>query len=244
MPIDVPAEGDFGAALRRGAARPDRRRGRRPARGLRAAGRSARRSSPTRGRVDAYAAAYARYRALYPAIKEALRHEHRLLRRPAADPLRGAGEPQPASPSAATTRTGWCSASAWRIISASPSATGTPSPGRAATRSAARPSSGPGSATAWRRRRLKADVAFEMFELLGVPFFTFHDRDIAPEGATLAEIEPQRPRRSPTSSRSKMEKREGRGCSGAPRTSSPTAATWPAPPPTPIPTSSPTPPRR
>ena len=35
--------------------------------------------------------------------------------------------------------------------------------------------------------RLKADVAFEMFELLGVPFFAFHDRDIAPEGATLAE---------------------------------------------------------
>jgi xylose isomerase len=35
--------------------------------------------------------------------------------------------------------------------------------------------------------RLKADVAFEMFELLGVPFFCFHDRDIAPEGATLAE---------------------------------------------------------
>ena len=42
--------------------------------------------------------------------------------------------------------------------------------------------------------RLKADVAFEMFDLLGVPFFSFHDRDIAPEGATLAEIEPQRPR--------------------------------------------------
>ena len=35
--------------------------------------------------------------------------------------------------------------------------------------------------------RQKADVAFEMFRLLGVPFFTFHDRDIAPEGATLAE---------------------------------------------------------
>ena len=35
--------------------------------------------------------------------------------------------------------------------------------------------------------RLKADVAFEMFGLLGVPFFAFHDRDIAPEGATLAE---------------------------------------------------------
>ncbi|GAB4541646.1 MAG: xylose isomerase [Roseibium sp.] len=35
--------------------------------------------------------------------------------------------------------------------------------------------------------RLKADVAFEMYQLLGLPFFTFHDRDIAPEGATLAE---------------------------------------------------------
>jgi xylose isomerase len=35
--------------------------------------------------------------------------------------------------------------------------------------------------------RLKAEVAFEMFALLGVPFFTFHDRDVAPEGRTLAE---------------------------------------------------------
>ncbi len=35
--------------------------------------------------------------------------------------------------------------------------------------------------------RLKADVAFDMFRILGVPFFCFHDRDIAPEGATLAE---------------------------------------------------------
>ena len=35
--------------------------------------------------------------------------------------------------------------------------------------------------------RLKADVAFEMFDILGVPFFAFHDRDIAPEGASLAE---------------------------------------------------------
>ena len=33
----------------------------------------------------------------------------------------------------------------------------------------------------------KADVAFEMFRLLGAPYFTFHDRDIAPEGATPAE---------------------------------------------------------
>jgi len=35
--------------------------------------------------------------------------------------------------------------------------------------------------------RLKADVAFEMFQILDMPFFCFHDRDIAPEGATLAE---------------------------------------------------------
>jgi len=35
--------------------------------------------------------------------------------------------------------------------------------------------------------RRKADVAFEMFRILDVPFFTFHDRDIAPEGKSLAE---------------------------------------------------------
>ncbi|MFS2013951.1 xylose isomerase [Azospirillum sp. CT11-132] len=35
--------------------------------------------------------------------------------------------------------------------------------------------------------RDKADVAFEMFRLLDIPFFCFHDLDAAPEGATLAE---------------------------------------------------------
>ncbi len=35
--------------------------------------------------------------------------------------------------------------------------------------------------------KLKADVAFELFDLLDVPFFCFHDADVAPEGATLAE---------------------------------------------------------
>ncbi|MEL6913496.1 MAG: xylose isomerase [Pseudomonadota bacterium] len=35
--------------------------------------------------------------------------------------------------------------------------------------------------------RLKADVAFDMFTRLGVPFFCFHDADIRPEGATFAE---------------------------------------------------------
>ncbi|HWV20298.1 MAG TPA: xylose isomerase [Devosia sp.] len=35
--------------------------------------------------------------------------------------------------------------------------------------------------------KLKAEVAFEFLDLLDVPFFAFHDVDIAPEGATLAE---------------------------------------------------------
>src|SRR5712671_6486902 len=35
--------------------------------------------------------------------------------------------------------------------------------------------------------RAKADVAFELFRLLDVPFFTFHDVDAAPEGGSLAE---------------------------------------------------------
>lgn len=35
--------------------------------------------------------------------------------------------------------------------------------------------------------RLKADVAFEMFDILGVPYFCFHDADIRPEGKTFAE---------------------------------------------------------
>ena len=33
----------------------------------------------------------------------------------------------------------------------------------------------------------KVAIGFELFRLLGVPFFTFHDRDVAPEGATLRE---------------------------------------------------------
>jgi xylose isomerase len=35
--------------------------------------------------------------------------------------------------------------------------------------------------------KAKAEVAFEMFRLLDVPFFAFHDVDVAPEGASLAE---------------------------------------------------------
>lgn len=35
--------------------------------------------------------------------------------------------------------------------------------------------------------KLKADVAFEFFDLLGVPFYCFHDADVRPEGSNFAE---------------------------------------------------------
>lgn len=35
--------------------------------------------------------------------------------------------------------------------------------------------------------RLKADVAFEMFSALGVPYYCFHDADVRPEGGNFAE---------------------------------------------------------
>jgi xylose isomerase len=35
--------------------------------------------------------------------------------------------------------------------------------------------------------KLKADVAFEMFSLLGVPYYCFHDADVRPEGKSFAE---------------------------------------------------------
>ena len=37
----------------------------------------------------------------------------------------------------------------------------------------------------------KADAAFALFSALGVPFFTFHDRDVAPEADTLAATNAQ-----------------------------------------------------
>lgn len=71
--------------------------------------------------------------------------------------------------------------------------------------------------------KLKADVAFEFFDLLGVPFYCFHDADVRPEGKSFVEntknlneivdhFERSRPRPAST-------------CSGARRTSSPTGAT-------------------
>jgi xylose isomerase len=44
-----------------------------------------------------------------------------------------------------------------------------------------------GAGDAMQQALHKADVAFDLFRLVDTPFFTFHDRDVAPEGATLAE---------------------------------------------------------
>ena len=56
---------------------------------------------------------------------------------------------------------------------------------------------GPGTQTrSWKapgdplaRAEQKMDAAFEFFSKLGVPFYCFHDRDLAPEGRTVAESE-------------------------------------------------------
>ena len=37
------------------------------------------------------------------------------------------------------------------------------------------------------RAKVKADCAFEMFDILGQPYFCWHDADVRPEGATFAE---------------------------------------------------------
>ena len=87
--------------------------------------------------------------------------------------------------------------------------------------------------------RQKADVAFEMFRLLDVPFFTFHDADVAPEGENLAgSIKNLEAITDIFAARWRARRS---GCSGAPPTSSRTAATWRARRPIPIRRSSPTP---
>ena len=43
------------------------------------------------------------------------------------------------------------------------------------------------AADAMSAARARLDAAFEFFTKLGVPFYCFHDRDLAPEGATVSE---------------------------------------------------------
>ena len=42
--------------------------------------------------------------------------------------------------------------------------------------------------------RARLTAAFEFLEKLGAPYYCFHDRDVAPECATLSESNPERPR--------------------------------------------------
>jgi xylose isomerase len=82
----------------------------------------------------------------------------------------------------------------------------------------------------------KADVAFEMFRLLRVPFFTFHDRDVAPEGSTIAESNRNVRQIAELFARKMEENKVGLLWA--------TADIWRAPPPIPTRRCSPTPPRR
>ena len=45
-----------------------------------------------------------------------------------------------------------------------------------------------GSADAMDAARTRMAVAFEFFAKIGIPFYCFHDRDVAPEGASFAEF--------------------------------------------------------
>ncbi|MEO9336790.1 xylose isomerase [Mesorhizobium sp. SB112] len=45
----------------------------------------------------------------------------------------------------------------------------------------------PGELDTMKLAKVKADVAFELFSILGAPYFCFHDADVRPEGATFSE---------------------------------------------------------
>ena len=193
--VDVPEDGDFGAALRRGAARPDRRRGRRPVRGLRAAedprddrARPRRASTALCRSLRALSRALSRHQggdaAMNCRVSSASKSRSRSRgKRGQSDPLafrwydpdRSGARQAHGGPSALR-----------RLLLALLRLAGQ----RSVRRRDLRCGRGCSTAIAMAQARLKADVAFEMFRLLGVPFFTFHDRDVAPEGATLRRVEP------------------------------------------------------
>ena len=97
--------------------------------------------------------------------------------------------------------------------------------------------------TRWSRPATKMAAAFEFFAKLGVPYFCFHDRDVAPEGGSFAEIRANLDALVDDAGRA-TRSGPASGCCGARPTCSATRATRPAPPPTPTPRSSPTPRRR
>ena len=88
----------------------------------------------------------------------------------------------------------------------------------------------------------RARVAFEFIEKLGAPFYCFHDRDVAPEGATLAETNKNLDAIVKVLKTSSSEPVSS--SFGARPTCSAIPATYTARPPVATPTPSPSPPRR
>ena len=77
--------------------------------------------------------------------------------------------------------------------------------------------------------KLKADVAFEMFSALGVPYFCFHDADVRPEATNFSE---SAARLDEIADYFETKMREpASSCCGARQTCSPTAASCRALPP-------------
>ena len=92
--------------------------------------------------------------------------------------------------------------------------------------------------------KLKADVAFEMFDILGVPFYCFHDADACgPRARPLRKV-PEEPERDRGLHRREAGQATRPSSSGARPTCSAIAAGCRALRPTPIRTSTPMPPRR
>ena len=92
-------------------------------------------------------------------------------------------------PSSTTTPARWSRARRCRSTCAFAWFTGTRSAARAATRSARARCCARGTTARTRSSNAqnRVRVAFEFIEKLGAPYYAFHDRDVAPEGKTLAE---------------------------------------------------------
>ncbi len=104
--------------------------------------------------------------------------------------VRWPGLHRPADVQGLRARPCWSLASGWRTTSGSASACGTRSLGRPrhvrdrdARPALARPGRRPDAG-----RPPEDGVAFEFIEKLGTPYYCFHDRDVAPEGASFAEF--------------------------------------------------------
>ena len=179
IPVDLPADGDFGAAF--GAARLGliAAEKRRSARGLHRARRPPRPSSPIARSPTPMREAYQRYRALYPAIKGVTSMTTGFFGDIRPDQVRRAGLDQSARLPLLQHGRGGAGkrmedhlrfAVAYWHSFAWPG--GDPFGGQTFER--------PWFGDTMEHAKLKADVAFEMFSLLGVPYFCFHDADVRP----------------------------------------------------------------